>query len=286
MYYDETHQDIINNNPKLKKKYKSDNRFAALRSGDLLGRVGENKIGEIYVSFWNTKEKDYELLDDCLKELLFDKKITKDTIISSPYHNEIKINQLPNFTTKPLSDEEIEHAELQRRLHLLRGSEKQDAMKKLGVGGRKDHPIQTALDKAGLRSPGQKWWALNSEWLSIEDKPITATIAVFNKQKQILIGTKKDGRKCLPGGHIEDGEETHDGALRELEEETGIVVNKLRRFGTKYFGSDADALFIVTTTQKPKAGSDLESVKWYSEKDVPRLRMVHNEIVEKAFNLS
>jgi hypothetical protein len=149
------------------------------------------------------------------KELLY---VGKATSLRSRVRSYFRGKRTP----RPI--EEIEHAELQRRLHLLRGSEKQDAMKKLGVGGRKDHPIQTALDKAGLRSPGQKWWALNSEWLSIEDKPITATIAVFNKQKQILIGTKKDGRKCLPGGHIEDGEETHDGALRELEEETGIVV--------------------------------------------------------------
>lgn len=123
------------------------------------------------------------------------------------------------------------------------------------------------------------------EWLITEArKPATATIAVINSKGQILIGTKSDGRKCLPGGHVEDGEDVEDAAMRELEEETGIVANKVIRIGTKHFGPNDDALFVVKVKEvRLKPGSDIKKLVWVSKKDVPRLSMGHNEIVEKAF---
>lgn len=51
------------------------------------------------------------------------------------------------------------------------------------------------------------------------------TVAVMT-QGHLLIGKRSDtSRWCMPGGHIEDGESPVEGARRELEEETGIVVS-------------------------------------------------------------
>lgn len=123
------------------------------------------------------------------------------------------------------------------------------------------------------------------KWLISESKkPITATIAVFNNNMQILIGVKHDGRKCLPGGYVEDNENVEDTALRELEEETGIIANKAIRIGTKHFGTNNDALFVVKVKDvKLKPASDIKKLMWLSKKDVPHLSMGHNEIVDKAF---
>ncbi len=50
-----------------------------------------------------------------------------------------------------------------------------------------------------------------------------ASIAVFNEDGRLLFGKRNDnGKWTLPGGHLEDGETPHAGALRELKEETGI----------------------------------------------------------------
>ena len=83
--------------------------------------------------------------------------------------------------------------------------------------------------------------------------------------------------------HAEDGENIHDTALRELEEETGIIVNKVHRIGTKHFRANEDALFVVKTDHKIKPGSDIVKLTWVDKENVPYLSMGHNEIVNKAF---
>ena len=50
-----------------------------------------------------------------------------------------------------------------------------------------------------------------------------ASICLLNQNNDVLvIRSKKDGRFCLPGGGVDPGEESHQAASRELEEETGI----------------------------------------------------------------
>jgi hypothetical protein len=130
---------------------------------DLLGRIGFRHDEYWVASFWGHSKVLFDkLLKDCLQELIHKKLLSKEDFVSTPIHKTIPIEQILGGTAK---EQEIDQdkLELAKKMHLLRGQEKQDAMKKLGVGGRKDHPIQTSLDKAGLRIPGQKWWALNSE---------------------------------------------------------------------------------------------------------------------------
>lgn len=56
----------------------------------------------------------------------------------------------------------------------------------------------------------------------------TATVAVIDEYNRILILRRgktapwMPGKYCLPGGHVEQGEDTRYCAVRELNEETGI----------------------------------------------------------------
>lgn len=60
-------------------------------------------------------------------------------------------------------------------------------------------------------------------------KPLGTCVLVFNKQGQLLIVNrpKNPSTYCLPGGKVEHGETNVLGAIRELKEETGIVVNRV-----------------------------------------------------------
>lgn len=69
----------------------------------------------------------------------------------------------------------------------------------------------------------------------------SATVAVINKSKQLLILRRgktapwMPGRYCLPGGHVEPNEDVQYGAVRELSEETGII----------YFVEDLNPLKVI-----------------------------------------
>lgn len=60
--------------------------------------------------------------------------------------------------------------------------------------------------------------------------PITVQL-ILKKDNQILLLRRyqtgyEDGKYCLPGGHVEAGEEIMQAMLRETKEEIGVIINK------------------------------------------------------------
>lgn len=106
-----------------------------------------------------------------------------------------------------------------------------------------------------------------------------ATVIVRNKDGHILMGpTHKDGRWTLPGGKVEDKESMHQGALRELHEETGIEASKLRYLGSRLVESEKGknthvAMYEhnmkdgVKPTAKKDPDKEVKSWKWFDTKD-------------------
>lgn len=83
-----------------------------------------------------------------------------------------------------------------------------------------------------LRSKGIRLMAAR---LGSEPSNEVCTVAVMHDGK-ILIGKRRDnGKWTFPGGHKDPGESIHEGAIRELMEETGIEVKPDQ---LKYLGSD------------------------------------------------
>lgn len=61
----------------------------------------------------------------------------------------------------------------------------------------------------------------------------TSTNILLIRNGKILLSRRQnkgwgDGMLCIPGGHIESGETPRQGAIRELREETGLIIKEER----------------------------------------------------------
>ena len=65
------------------------------------------------------------------------------------------------------------------------------------------------------------------------NKTQTAGGVVINKKGKVLVVNQRGNSWSLPKGHIEEGEDAKTAAIREIEEETGIIrLNFVRKFGS------------------------------------------------------
>lgn len=62
--------------------------------------------------------------------------------------------------------------------------------------------------------------------------PLVVNVAVIDAARRVLLTRREDFEVwCLPGGSVEDGESLAEAALREVAEETGLVVRLTRLVG-------------------------------------------------------
>lgn len=127
----------------------------------------------------------------------------------------------------------------------------------------------------------------------------SAGIVVFRRMEEIqfLFLMKKDGYLDFPKGHIEKGENKIQTALRETEEETGIVckiIDGFQEMTDYYFYFDKNnihkdlTLFLgeVDKSVKVKTSSEHEAYVWLNFEDTMKFLKFDNqkEIIRKAFN--
>ena len=98
---------------------------------------------------------------------------------------------------------------------------------------------------------------------------------------------------ALPGGFVDMDETLEQACIRELEEETGMVVNKMVQFRA-YDGIDRDprhrTISIVFSAEVNdeigvKAGDDASSARWFLLSQLPELAFDHQQIIEDFFGL-
>lgn len=98
-----------------------------------------------------------------------------------------------------------------------------------------------------------------------------------------------EGEWALPGGFVHLDESLEDGALRELQEETGIKEIFLEQLYT--FGSvnrdPRDRVITIAyyalinlTEQKIKATTDAKAAQWFPIKNIPKLAFDHEQILD------
>ena len=83
-----------------------------------------------------------------------------------------------------------------------------------------------------------------------------------------------------PGGHVEEGESPLEAAIREVEEEAGLVVRDLLEHGvlTFYFGEAEEPKYMVHVFSTERFEGDVRAsaegrLEWFPEDGVPYDRM-------------
>lgn len=98
---------------------------------------------------------------------------------------------------------------------------------------------------------------------------------------------------ALPGGFIEMNETLEEACKRELKEETGLSVGKMKQFKT-FDKIDRDprhrtisVVFSVELNEKSvvAGGDDAARAAWFPISQLPELAFDHREIIEEFFEL-
>ena len=110
-------------------------------------------------------------------------------------------------------------------------------------------------------------------------RPIPAAIAVVIRGDQVLLVERQKspnaGKWGFPGGKIEWGETVFEAAVRELEEETGVIARAARYLTTvDVILPSSDAHFVLTAvvcdyiSGDPIAADDAADAAWMAIDDV------------------
>ena len=127
---------------------------------------------------------------------------------------------------------------------------------------------------------------------------VTTDCVVFRLEngtlKTLLIERGNEPYKgywAFPGGFLNMDENAEQGALRELEEETGLKLKHVEEFGT-FSTVDRDprervisiAFFGITEASEVKGADDAAKAQWFLIDEIPPLAFDHNEMLEKALS--
>lgn len=97
------------------------------------------------------------------------------------------------------------------------------------------------------------------------------------------------GRWAFPGGFMNMDESAEEGALRELQEETGLKGAYIRQFHT-FTAPERDprervitiAYYALVRMQEVVGGDDADDARWFTLDEVPQLAFDHDQILRKA----
>lgn len=94
---------------------------------------------------------------------------------------------------------------------------------------------------------------------------------------------------AIPGGFLNMDENATQGALRELAEETGLILEHIKEFGAfTEVGRDprdrviSIAFYALAKKSDVKGGDDAAKAQWFGLNEVPRLAFDHDQMLRKA----
>lgn len=116
--------------------------------------------------------------------------------------------------------------------------------------------------------------------MKIENTCLTNMIMIYNNNKILVIDRiKKDWPGItFPGGHIEYNESFKDSAIREVKEETGLIIDEIQFCGIKQFQIKKNIRYIVFLYKSNKYHGELTNseegrVFWIDKKDLNKYNL-------------
>ncbi len=155
------------------------------------------------------------------------------------------------------------------------------------------------IDIYAVRGPNEKFEVEETFTYKYPRPAVTADCIVITKEQEhrvLLIERGNDpfrGCWAFPGGFMNMDETTEQCAIRELEEETGLVVKDIHQIGT-YSEVDRDPrgrtitvayLALVDAPCEVKGQDDAAKAQWFPLDALPSLAFDHAEIMKDAMAL-
>lgn len=117
-----------------------------------------------------------------------------------------------------------------------------------------------------------------------ENVELTVLCLIYKGDKYLLQDRVSEDWKgyTLPGGHIESGESIVDAVIREMKEETGLIIKNPKLCGVKQFPIKGGR-YIVFLFKTDEYDGDVISSKegemhWVKKEDLSKLDLVNNFI--------
>ncbi len=115
-----------------------------------------------------------------------------------------------------------------------------------------------------------------------KQKPRVTAAAIIERNGKILLALRNTepfkGYWAIPGGHIDFGETAEQAVIREVKEETGLVIKPrfFNYFDEIFEGINFHAVVLVFScgfTGKPKAdGKEITDLKWFAHNEIKNLK--------------
>ena len=123
---------------------------------------------------------------------------------------------------------------------------------------------------------------------------VTADCIVITQNNEVLLIKRANepykGAWAFPGGFLNMDETTSECAIRELQEETGLVVEDVYQVGT-YDAVDRDPrgrtvtvayVCVIDEAEDVRGADDAAKAQWWSLDSLPELAFDHEQILEDA----
>lgn len=152
------------------------------------------------------------------------------------------------------------------------------------------------IDILAVRDPNENYEVEEQYCYKYPRPSVTADCIVFTRENtpQVLLIERGDepfkGCWAFPGGFLNMDETTEQCAIRELKEETGLEVDKVKEIGT-YSKVDRDPrgrtitvayLAVVDAPLEVMGQDDAAKAQWFPIDTLPKLAFDHDEIMSNA----
>ena len=121
--------------------------------------------------------------------------------------------------------------------------------------------------------------------MSRKTKVELTNMCLIYDEKKVLVqektGTKYEGGLVFPGGHVEEGESLRDSVIREIREETGLVIKNPQPCGFKDWILEDGTRYIVILYKTDQFEGELKNsregkVFWLDRNDISSANLIWN----------